>query len=210
MKTNMKIAIVGAIALITAIAVAGFVLGDTAQVVIDPGHGGKDVGAEYNGRYEKDDNLALALLVRDKLREKGVDAVMTRDEDEYVSLKKRCFIANMKQAQVFVALHRNSAEGAQGVEIWIESDAAEKDEKLAADILSGLDAVGISQNRGVKKGYARGDGDYYVNKHTDMPSCLVELGFINSEKDNELYDTNLEAYAQAIADAIYKSTEMKK
>lgn len=202
MKTNMKIALAGAIALIIAIAIAGFVLGDTVQVVIDPGHGGKDVGAEYNGRYEKDDNLALALLVRDRLREKGVDAVLTRDEDKYVSLEKRCFIANLKQAQIFVALHRNSADGAQGVEIWIESDAAGKEEKLAEDILSGLDAAGISKNRGVKRGYARGDGDYYVNSHTDMPSCLVELGFINSEKDNRLYDEKLEAYAQAIASAV--------
>ena len=202
MKTNMKIALAGAIALIIAIAIAGFLLGDTVQVVIDPGHGGKDVGAEYNGRYEKDDNLALALLVRDRLREKGVDAVLTRDEDKYVSLEKRCFIANLKQAQIFVALHRNSADGAQGVEIWIESDAAGKEEKLAEDILSGLDAAGISKNRGVKRGYAQGDGDYYVNSHTDMPSCLVELGFINSEKDNSLYDEKLEAYAQAIASAV--------
>ena len=77
MKRNVKIAFVGVIAVIIAIAIAAFILNDTAQVVIDAGHGGNDVGAEYNGRYEKDDNLALALLVADKLSEKGIDVALT-------------------------------------------------------------------------------------------------------------------------------------
>lgn len=207
MKTNIKIALVGAISIIIAVAVAAFILGDTAQVVIDAGHGGSDVGAEYNGRYEKDDNLALALLVEENLEKMGIDAVMTRDDDTYISLEKRCKIANRKQAQLFVSLHRNSAEGANGVEIWVSSEEPEADMQLAENIMQGLDEAGISQNRGVKSGYARGDGNYYVNSHTDMPSCLVELGFINSETDNALFDQNHEAYAEAIANAIADSLQ---
>lgn len=205
MKTNIKIALIGAIAVIAAIAVAAFILGNRAQVVIDPGHGGSDVGAEYCGRYEKDDNLALALLVEEKLDAMGIDAALTRDDDTFISLEKRCTVANLRQAQLFVSLHRNSAEGANGVEIWVSSEKNETDSLLAENILNGLDEAGISRNRGVKYGYARGDGNYYVNSHTNMPSCLVELGFINSEKDNELFDKNLEAYADAIANAIVKS-----
>jgi len=106
---------------------------------------------------------------------------------------------------LFVSLHRNSAVNADGVEIWVSSKKPEKDMLLAENILSALDEVGISQNRGVKFGYARGDGDYYINSHSDMPSCLVELGFINSEQDNELYDKNLDSYAEAIADAVILS-----
>lgn len=202
MKTNIKIALVGAIAVIIAIAAVAFILNDTAQVVIDPGHGGDDVGAEYNGRYEKDDNLAVALLVEEKLDAMGIDAVLTRDDDTFISLEKRCSFANNKQAQLYVSLHRNSADGANGVEIWVSSDEPEADVELAENILQGLDKAGISQNRGVKAGYARGDGNYYVNSHTEMPSCLVELGFINSEEDNTLFDQNLNAYAEAIANAI--------
>ncbi|MBE6771879.1 MAG: N-acetylmuramoyl-L-alanine amidase [Ruminococcaceae bacterium] len=205
MKTNIKIALAGAVAVIAAIAVAALILGNRAQVVIDAGHGGSDVGAEYDGRYEKDDNLNLALLVEEKLGLMGIDAVLTRDDDTFISLEKRCMVANLRQAQLFVSLHRNSADGANGVEIWISSEENETDLLLAENILSGLDNVGISQNRGVKSGYARGEGDYYVNSHTNMPSCLVELGFINSEKDNELLDKNLEAYADAIANAIANS-----
>ncbi len=205
MKTNIKIAVIGLIAVIVAVAVVASVLGKPVQVVIDPGHGGKDVGAEYNGRYEKDDNLALALLVNEKLREQGIESAMTRSKDKQISLENRCKFANFKKAELFVSLHRNSADGAKGVEVWISSDSPKEDESLADNILNALDNAGISQNRGVKSGYARGDGDYYVNSHTDMPSCLVELGFINSDTDNALYDEKLDEYATAIAEAIAKS-----
>ena len=202
MKTNIKIAVVGIITVIIAVFVVAGILGKPVQVVIDPGHGGSDVGAEYNGRYEKDDNLALALLVNEKLREMEIEIAMTRNKDKRISLEKRCLIANQKNAKLFVSLHRNSAEGAKGVEIWISRDSADDDRILAENILDSLNEVGISQNRGIKSGYARGDGDYYVNSHTDMPSCLVELGFINSEIDNDMYDKKLDAYAQAIAESI--------
>lgn len=205
MKNNVRLVFAGIAVIAIAIAVAAFVLGDTVQVVIDPGHGGNDVGAEYEGRYEKDDNLALALLVKEKLGDMGVDAVLTRDDDSYISLEKRCRIANRKKALLFVSLHRNSADGAKGVEIWVSGSKPSADMRLANDILDGLEDAGISENRGVKYGYAQGSGNYYVNSHTFMPSCLVELGFINSETDNDLFDSNLEAYAKAIAEAICKS-----
>ena len=210
MKFNKKTAFACLIMLVVAIIIAAVVFGDTAQVVIDPGHGGNDVGTEYGGRYEKDDNLALALLVEERLKEMGVDVALTRDNDSYVSLEKRCRFANRKQAQLFVSLHRNSAEGAKGVEIWVSSESPQTDIALAEDILNGLDEIGISKNRGVKAGYAQGNGDYYVNTHTDMPSCLVELGFINSDEDNILYDQNLETYAKAIANAVKENLNESK
>ena len=205
MKSNIRFAFAGILAIVVGITVAVFVLGDTVQVVIDPGHGGNDVGAEFEGRYEKDDNLALALLVKEKLDDMGIDVILTRDDDSYISLEKRCRIANRKKALLFVSLHRNSADGAQGVEIWVSDSKPTADAMLANDILDGLESAGISENRGVKYGYAQGNGNYYVNSHTLMPSCLVELGFINSEADNRLFDSNLELYAEAIAEALNKS-----
>ncbi len=203
MKTNIKIAFFGAVAIVISVIIIASVLGKPVQVVIDAGHGGSDFGAEYSGRKEKDDNLALALLVAEKLENMGVDTVLTRKEDKFISLEKRCKIANKKKAQIFVSLHRNSAEGASGVEIWISKENPDADRKIAESILNALSEAGISENRGVKAGYARSDGkDYYVNSHTDMPSCLVELGFINSETDNKLFDEKLERYAQAIAESV--------
>ncbi len=205
-KLKKKI-IIASISVILSVLIVfvGIYYGDTCDVVIDAGHGGKDYGAIYGDRNEKDDNLNLALLVYDNLEEMGIDAELTRDSDKKVSLEKRCSFANRKKAELFVSLHRNSAENARGVEIWISSEEPYEDSKLAEDILTGLDGVGISKNRGVKTGFARGDGDYYINSHTVMPSCLVELGFINNDTDNKLFDDNLESYAQVIALAVYEN-----
>ncbi len=178
------------------------------DVCIDPGHGGYDVGAEYDGRYEKDDNLEVSLLVEDELEKLGIKTYVTRSEDEYLSLSKRCSKANWRRAKLFVSIHRNSAVDAAGVEIWVHSEEPETDTALAQNILAELEKSGISKNRGVKFGYAREDGkNYYVNSHTDMPSCLVELGFITSQEDNELLDKNIEKYAAAIAAGIEKTFE---
>lgn len=183
-----------------------FTKAENLCVVIDPGHGGGDVGATVGGRYEKDDNLRIALKVKECLEEKGIDVVLTRTTDVYLSLEERCEFANSHSADLFVSLHRNSAASeASGVEIWVGSDNTYRARSLAKTMLKGLEKAGVSDNRGVKVGYI-GDKnkDYYVNKHTDMTSCLVELGFITNETDNKLFDENLDAYAQAVADAIEK------
>lgn len=177
------------------------------DVIIDPGHGGSDVGAEYNGRYEKDDNLDISLKVCEILKDNGIKAALTRKEDKFISLENRCRIANFRKAKAFVALHRNSADNARGVEIWISGNASDEESALANEIMNSLSQAGISLDRGVKKGYAQGDGDYYINKHTKMSSCLVELGFINNENDNELFDKNIDSYAEAIAGAVIKYLE---
>lgn len=199
------------IILVSVIAIVGLVismtqsLGEKTPIVcLDAGHGGNDVGAiGSNDRYEKDDNLKLTLLVAEKLKDDGVKVILTRDDDTFISLGKRCDFANRKKATLFVALHRNSADSGSGVEIWVESSAPEEDMLLASSILAKLEDVGISKNRGVKTGIiSNSNGDYYVNKNTKMPSCLVEMGFITSDKDNNLFDKKLAEYADAIASAI--------
>ena len=77
----------------------------------------------------------------------GIDSILTRDKDKQIALEKRCKIANKKKADAFVSLHRNSADGAKGVEIWVRSDMPVKDTALAESILSGLDEVGISKKK---------------------------------------------------------------
>lgn len=177
-------------------------------VCLDAGHGGKDNGADYQGRYEKDDNLRMAQAVAAYLREKGVTVVMTRDEDVFLSLEERCTYANLKEADYFVSLHRNTGDG-NGVETWIYSGASDETTVLAQRIQEKLEAVGVQRNRGVKNGSQSSEsGNYYVNIHSDMPSCIVELGFMGNAKDNQLFDENLNAYAAAIGDAILETYEV--
>lgn len=81
---------------------------------------------------------------------------------------------------------------------------------LANAILKKLQDTEIQSDRGVKSGTAKGENtDYYVLKNTKMPSCLIELGFITDEKDNELFDENIEDYVKAIASGIIEHIEGK-
>ena len=68
-------------------------------------------------------------------------------------------------------------------------------------ILNAVCAV-AGKNRGVKKGAAGNYTDYGVNRDTDMPSALLELGFITSDTDNKYFDTHFDAYAKAIAKGV--------
>lgn len=177
-------------------------------VCIDPGHGGSASGAVSadKKRFEKDDNLALSLKIKEKLEQKDVKVIMTRDDDSDVSLKDRCKKANKNRADVFVAIHRNSSMDGTGMEVWIKDKPSKKEERLAKDILNSLVKCSGQLNRGVKKGYRNNSGNnYYVNANTNMPSCLVEVGFITNEEDNKKFDKLLDTYAQSIADSIYEN-----
>ncbi len=184
-------------------------LGYELKVCIDPGHGGEDCGAENveGTRFEKDDTLKLGLKVRDALEEKGITVVMTRDTDVLLALDEITDIANNANADLFVSLHRNSANPEyQGFEIWVSNYEPEADTLLASNILSAIDKVGITDNRNVNYGFiGEPQSNYHVNRCTHMPSCLCEMGFITNEEDNEYYDKYMDEYAQAIADAVEKT-----
>lgn len=185
---------------------------DSFIVVLDPGHGGKDDGStnQDETRFEKNDNLSLALATKKALLEyPHVTVFMTREDDSFPSLDDRCDVANNANADLFVSLHRNAATEGNGVEIWVNSgDDNAMDTLLAEYIMELLETKGISRNRGIRKGfrgeYSNNDseGGYYVNTHTNMPSCLVEMGFMNSDVDNKNFDTKLDEYGAAIARAI--------
>ena len=166
-------------------------------IVVDPGHGGWDNGASWEGRLEKDDNLRLGLEVYKILGEKGIPAIITRDTDEFVTLADRATIANNAGADLFVSLHRNSypeqTPTANGVENYIYLTAPEETSGKAAQlVLNSVVEVGVQADRGVSR------GDYYVLRRTNMPAMLLEMGFIINDIDNQLFDEHLHDYAAAI------------
>lgn len=178
---------------------------ESLKVCIDAGHGGKDEGSSSGGRIEKHDTLKLALKIKERLEEKGITVVMTREDDTFLKLAERCQIANSENVDYFVSIHRNKGQGT-GVETWISYTKSEESKTLAENIMSQLKSVGVQKDRGVKAGTQSDETkDYYVNGNVKAPSCILELGFIDNAKDNELYDSNMDAYAQAIADGIYQS-----
>lgn len=172
------------------------------KVCLDFGHGGSDPGAANGKRTEKADVLRIGLKVRDLLTAQGVNVVLTRTADVDVSINDRCKIANAAKCDYFLSIHRNAASpDASGNEIWVHSKAVAHVADKAQKILNAVCAV-AGKNRGVKKGAAGNYTDYGVNRDTDMPSALLELGFITSAADNKSFDTNFDAYAKAIAKGI--------
>lgn len=177
---------------------------DAYTVCVDAGHGGSDVGAVgLDGSYEKDDNLRLALKVKAALEKSGVNVIMTRADDSDTQLDSRSVIANKAKADLFVSLHRNStakANTTKGIEIWIHSSGSERSYAAADDILSSLEKVGISDNRGVRIGtQGDSDDDYAVIRDTDMTSMIIEMGFMTSQDDLDYFNENLDNYAKAIS-----------
>lgn len=181
-------------------------------VCLDAGHGGTDAGAVNGDRLEKNDNLRMALAVRDKLENAGSErltVLLTRADDAALELQQRVDLANENGATLFVSLHRNSG-GGKGVEVWTSSLKEKAECRLAQYIMDGLEQAGVQKVRGVKHGTAGNPAvSYTVVGRTEMPACLVELGFIDNDEDNALLDSHWDAYAQAIADGILKMVELK-
>lgn len=179
-------------------------------VCLDAGHGADDVGATSTGgaRLEKDDNLRLTLKARDRLEEKGVKVVLTRGDDSDITLKERCKLANRKRCDFFLSLHRNSSVSGTGFEAWIAKEPKGNEEETAEKLVAALSDISGLPNRGVKRGYRNSSGNnYYVNSNTNMPSILLEVGFVTNEEDNKSFDKSLDENAEAIADIIFESIQ---
>ncbi len=189
-----------------------FVIPDHIIVCLDAGHGGEDPGAVFEGRQEKDDNLAMALAVCEALETHGADnltVLLTREGDTALELDERVTFANKHDATLFVSIHRNSG-GGQGVETWVSAEGNRPETDLATLIQDNLVSAGVTKDRGVKKGTASNPhASYYVVGNTKMPACLIELGFIDNRMDNETLDKQQKAYAAAIADGILQMVKLK-
>ncbi len=215
------------------------------RVVLDPGHGGIDPGAEKEGAVEKNLMLSFARELKETLIRSGeFEVFMTRDDDSFVSLERRVAFAHQVEGDLMISLHADAVtEGkATGVTAYTLSESAsdKASEALAerhdrTDILAGVDLHGTDDVvAGVLIELARqetqpramllsealilgiGEYDIPVNsspirsagfsvlKSPDIPSVLLELGFLSSPRDIEnLTDAKWRGdLAQGIADAI--------
>ena len=173
------------------------------SMMLDSGHGGSDPGAVYRGRREKDDTLRLTLAVGEILQENGIEVLYTRTTDVYLSPYERAVEANQAGVDFFLSIHRNSYptdNEVMGVESLIY-DLSGLKYQMAQEINEQLETVGFV-DLGVK---AR--PNLVVLKRTRMPAVLVEAGFINSDTDNELFDSNFQDIAQAIATGVRDTWE---
>ena len=171
------------------------------SIMLDAGHGGRDPGAVYNGRQEKDDTLNLVFAIGEILQNNDIDVQYTRTTDVYESPYQKAMEANEAGVDYFISIHRNSFPQdttVSGVESLVYNKQGIKYE-MAQNINAQLETVGFV-NLGVQ---AR--PNLVVLRRTKMPAVLVEVGFINSDTDNQLFDANFDDIARAIADGILET-----
>ena len=151
-------------------------------IAIDAGHGGEDEGRKAGGILEKDINLAVAELVRDKLEGMGYHVMMVRDGDSYLSKEDRAKAANEGGADLYVSIHQNSSEykDAEGIEVWYDGTDETRDSKRLA-LLVGQQTVKAAQ---AQERETQGETDLHVLCNTRMPACLIETGFLTNEGEH--------------------------
>lgn len=163
-----------------------------ATIVIDPGHGGDDSGAESKkSTYEKNFTLAYAKAIKSDLKKTGARVVLTRSGDDSKSLGERARLSSKIQADAFISLHFDSsaqANAGSGVTTYYYNKG--KDGTLANDLNSQLKGLPIG-NRGTAQ------KDLYVLHYNSQPSVLIELGYINSMTDYK--HINSSTYKEAVA-----------
>ncbi|MFJ5488761.1 N-acetylmuramoyl-L-alanine amidase, partial [Hansschlegelia beijingensis] len=220
---------------------------DLPVVVIDPGHGGVDPGAAGPaGASEKDIVLAFAKRLKEKIEAGGVSrVVLTRDDDNFISLPARVKVARDNAASLMISIHADTLAdpfGVRGATIYTLSEkASDKEaERLAekenrADLIAGVDlseepeeVAGIlfdlarRETKAFTTQFARGlvkelkeaaklnknplrSAGFRVLRAPDVPSVLLELGYLSSPEDAKLMmsdkwrDQATDAVAEAVA-----------
>ena len=156
-----------------------------STVVIDPGHGGADLGAADSLVYEKHINLDVSRRLERSLKEAGFKTIMTRSRDEFIALSERSSIANRQRNAIFVSVHFNSnrlANSASGTKIFFHKQ--DPLGRLLAKCIS-AEVAKVSQlpNLGIWSDTRIYDSGFAVLRNSRMTAVLLELGFINNDRD---------------------------
>ncbi|RAP76889.1 N-acetylmuramoyl-L-alanine amidase [Paenibacillus montanisoli] len=165
------------------------------MIVLDPGHGGKDVGSIGGaGTYEKEVTLQTAQHIGRKLTEQGATVVMTRQADTTISLKGRTEVAQTAHADLFISIHYDAFQSSDvyGMTTYYNKPQDREIARIIHDKLFRQDIQ--TKDRGVQF------GDYHVIRENATPAVLLELGYISNEDEEARMKT--ESFQEQIATAI--------
>ena len=182
-------------------------------IVIDPGHGGADPGAQNSELKEKDINLDISFRLRKVLDSMGCVVILTREVDKdfflpgfvlgrmakRVELNNRIQIATENNADLFVSIHANSfpQRNSYGMETYYHQNSPSG--KVLAEIIQAQ----LTQLQPDNKRKAKA-GDYYIINQSEMPSVIVEVGFMSNPRERKLLlsDNYRDSIAHAISTGI--------
>lgn len=175
-------------------------------VVVDAGHGGKDVGAEKDGVLEKDLNLAIVSKIKERFDNDTsglkIGVYYTRTEDVKIPLDERVGLANDLDADVFLSVHINSTSSGRtsqinGTEVmYLVADETGASKQFASICLDHL----LTNLGSSSKGLVAGD-TIKIIRTSEVPVALAEIGFMTNEKELALMQSD--DYQQKAADALY-------
>ena len=174
-------------------------------VVLDAGHGGTDSGkVGINGVKEKDINLTITNSVKKILEKENIQVIMTRETDEQLAqskvedLKYRVSLMNEKKPSLAVSIHQNSyhEENVFGAQVFYYKTSTEG-EKAAAVIQEALQEVNPENTKKIKA-----NDTYYLLKKTEVPTVIVECGFLSNYAEAEKLVS--EDYQKKLAEAVTK------
>lgn len=178
-------------------------------VVIDPGHGGKNLGGEYEDYTEKDMTLIVANAMKEELEKyDGITVYLTRNDDRELSLDERCAFAEDVDADFLFCLHFNmSGEHTLfGAECWVSAfgENYSKGYSFASIEIDMLQELGL-YSRGIKTRLNDRGIDYYgIIRHSverDLPCVLIEHCHLDHENDQPFYDHNQKLKDFGVLDA---------
>ncbi len=170
-------------------------------IVIDPGHGGRDVGAiGVSGRYESEYTLRTAQLLKQNLEQHGAIVYLTREDDRYLPLVSRVSLSNQLATDVFISIHYNSTPElpeVTGVGTFYYND---RDKELASFVQEGIINQTNMDNREI------GQADLQVLRTNHQHGLLLELGFISNESEEKNIQKHVvqKAFARGIVEGLQK------
>lgn len=183
-------------------------------VVIDPGHGGENLGGEYEDYTEKEMTIIVAEAMKEELEKyEGITVYLTRTGDQELSLDERCAYAESVNADFLFCLHFNLSEHHTlfGAECWVSAfgENYSKGYSFASVEIDMLQELGL-YSRGIKTRLNDAGIDYYgIIRHCverDIPCVLIEHCHLDQENDQPFYDHDekLKAFGRLDATAVAK------
>ncbi len=169
-----------------------------AKIILDPGHGGREIGDYYGNRSEKNDNLRLTLKVGQFLELQGVEVVYTRTTDTYLSATERIAFINANGGDLMVSIHRLSGRNfsfTPGLDFFIKDNASSPREAAEA-IGKALYPVGYTTFDIIIR------TDISLLNDVSMPAVMLGIGYIETEEENEYFDRHIIPIAEGIATGI--------
>lgn len=150
-------------------------------IIIDPGHGGMDGGCVSDDVVEKDINRMIAARVVVKLKDMGYQAELAREGDDFIDKTERVENANARNALLYVSIHQNFCEddSVAGIETWYDGTDTGRDSGRLAQLIQQetVRATGAVSRELVS------ESELCVTSKSNMPSCLIETGFLSNRDE---------------------------